>query len=221
MEMKLNLNLDVESLPPLKKNLLMAGPSVVIIAVFVMLWILPAFQEKEKLDEEVAKQKSEIATLQKNSALLATLKNENIELKNRLVELQKQLPEEREVSGLLKEVSNLGIKTGLQIVSWKPRDKTVHSSKEVYEIPVDVEVRGSYHMFGLFLSNISKLSRIVNFSNISMKSIPQKGLKEAGPNLYVNFTALTYSMIPEKERKALIEKEKKELEAKKEAQKKK
>ncbi len=89
---------------------------------------------------------------------------------------------------------------------WKPKDKVVHSSKEIYEIPVDVEMRGDYHRFGQFFSNITGLNRIVNIANISIKGQKvQRGLEI----LQVNFNAMTYSMIPETELKELGQKEKK------------
>lgn len=201
--MALKLGFDVETLPPSKKKLLLVLPPLIIIVLFVVLLIMPAFEERKRLSEEVEKQNNEIQTAQKNAAKLSTLIAENERLKSKLFELQMQLPEEREVSGLLRQVSEIGIKSGLQIVSWKPKDKAVHPSKEVYEIPVEVEMRGNYHRFGQFFSNITKLSRIVNISNINIKTTEQKQQKGAGSILNVSFNAITYSLIPEKERKEL------------------
>lgn len=198
--MALKLGFDIETLPPAKKKLLLVLPPLIIVVLFAVLLIMPAFEERKRLSEEVEKQKNEIQAAQKGAEKLSTLMAENERLKNKLFELQMQLPEEREVSGLLRQISELGIKSGLQIVSWKPRDKIVHPSKEVYEIPVEVEMRGNYHRFGQFFSNITKLSRVVNISNINMKTGDQKQKAAA---LNVSFTAMTYSFIPEKERKEM------------------
>ncbi|GER92963.1 hypothetical protein A45J_0694 [hot springs metagenome] len=198
--MAFKLGFDIETMSPNKRKVLLVLPSLVIIILFGVLLIMPAFEERTKLIAEIDKQKSEIQVAQKNAAKLSTLIAENERLNGRLFELQMQIPEEREVSGLLKQVSELGIKSGLQIVSWKPKDKAVHSSKEVYEIPVEVEMRGNYHRLGQFFSNITKLSRVVNISNISIKTGDQK---QKTATLNVSFTLMTYSFIPEKERKAL------------------
>ena len=195
MKLKMNLHLDANSLPPMKRNLLLFLPPLVIIGLFGMLLIKPAFVERKALMEEIGKQRDEIANLERNSARLPKLKTENKRLESRLLELQMQLPEEKEVSELLKQVSELGIKSGLQIVSWKPGPRGVHSSKEVYEIPVEVTMRGAYHKFGQFYSNITMLNRIVNILNITMRP--------GGYGLDVSFTAMTYSKIPDEERKAL------------------
>lgn len=198
--MALKLGFDIETLPPAKKKLLLVLPPLIIVVLFAVLLIMPTFEERKRLSEEVEKQKNEIQAAQKGAEKLSTLMAENERLKTKLFELQMQLPEEREVSGLLRQVSELGIKSGLQIVSWKPRDKIVHPSKEVYEIPVEVEMRGNYHRFGQFFSNITKLSRVVNISNINIKTADQK---QKAAVLNVSFAAMTYSFIPEKERKEL------------------
>ncbi|BCB95499.1 fimbrial assembly protein PilO [Dissulfurispira thermophila] len=198
--MAFKLGFDIETMSPNKRKVLLVLLSLVIIILFGVLLIMPAFEERTKLIAEIDKQKSEIQVAQKNAAKLSTLIAENERLKGRLFELQMQIPEEKEVSGLLKQVSELGIKSGLQIVSWKPKAKAVHSSKEVYEIPVEVEMRGNYHRLGQFFSNITKLSRVVNISNISIKTGVQK---QKTATLNVSFTLMTYSFIPEKERKAL------------------
>ncbi len=197
--MELKLGIDTANLSPLKKNLLLALPPVIIIALFTFLFIMPALEERKALNEEIGKQKTEIASLERSSSRLPALKAENKRLEDRLSELQLQLPEEKEVSGLLKQVSELGIKSGLQVVSWRPGTRGVHPSKEVYEIPVEVVMRGTYHKFGQFFSNITTLNRIVNIFNISMRP--------GSFGLDVSFTSTTYSQIPEKEKKELQKKE--------------
>ncbi|MCX7913250.1 MAG: type 4a pilus biogenesis protein PilO [Thermodesulfovibrionales bacterium] len=202
MEMKLGF--DVENLSPFKRRLLIILPSLAIIAFFLSLFIFPTLEEISKLKAEVQRQKDEIALLKRHSERLPTLMSENERLQRRLLELQMQLPEEREVSDLLKQVTILGTKSGLQVMTWKPKPKNIHPSKEVYEIPVDVEMRGSYHNFGQFFSSLTKLSRIVNLSDINIKIVDPKGPQ----GLQVNFITTTYSIIPEIEKKQIEEKRK-------------
>lgn len=211
MEMKLGL--DVENLTPLKKGLLIVLPSLAIVAFFLTLFILPSIEERDKLMAEVQKQNDEINLLKRHAERLPTLISENEKLQRRLTELQMQLPEEKEVSGLLKQVSLLGVKSGLHVMTWRPKSKTVHGSKEVYEIPVEVEMRGGYHHFGQFFSSLTKLGRVVNLNDINIKNIDQKTQK--GPRgLHVNFITTTYSLIPEAEKKQMEEEEKKAKEKK-------
>src|SRR5208337_1264254 len=199
----------IEALPPLKKNMLLVIPPILIIALIVYFLAMPAFEERGTLTAEVGKQTEQIGNLMKNSSKLQELQAENKRLSDKLLVLQMQLPEEWEVSGLLKQVSDLGVKSGLQVVSWRPGVKSVHPSNEVYEIPVNVEMRGAYHEFGQFFANITAIKRIVNISNITMRTGDSKRFPRGMTGLNVSFTLTTDSLIPEKEREALQKKAKK------------
>jgi type IV pilus assembly protein PilO len=150
----------------------------------------------QKLRGEITNQENEIAKDRAKAARLSTLKTENEQLKKRLEELKLQLPEEKEVSGLLKQVSDLGIKSGLKIVSWKPEQKKDYPGGIIYEIPVSVELSGSYHSLGIFFSSLTKLNRIVNISDIKI-SDPKSQKGEAIDK--IAFKATTFSAIPEGE----------------------
>jgi len=199
----------IEVLPPLKKNILLVIPPVLIIALTVYFLVAPSFEERGNLTEEVGKQTEQIGVLHKNSSKLTELQVENKRLSDKLMVLQMQLPEEREVSGLLKQVSDLGVKSGLRVVSWRPGIKIVLPSNEVYEIPVNVEMSGAYHQFGQFFANITAINRIVNISNITMRTGDLKMFPRGMTGLNVSYTLTTYSLIPEKEREALQKKAKK------------
>ncbi|MDX9715028.1 MAG: type 4a pilus biogenesis protein PilO [Dissulfurispiraceae bacterium] len=200
----MQLTFDTENMTPGRKKLLLAMPPLVIILVALIMFIMPAMEEINKIETELKNQGQQLALAKQKAGKLSSLIAENEDLKVKIKELELQLPDEKEVSTLLRQVSELGIRSGLNIISWKPKGKNMHSSKEIYEIPVDVEMRGNYHMFGQFFSNITKLSRIVNLNNANIKSLSQQ---KGSANLGVTFTAVTYSLIPEKERQEMAAKE--------------
>ena len=190
------LNIKMDTLPLAVKVLIAFLPAIVISALVIILLILPRHKEIQRLNVEITKQENDIAKDQVKAAKLSTLKGENVKLRMRLDELKLQLPEEREVSGLLKQVSDLGIKSGLKIVSWRPEQKKDHPSGTIYEIPVAVELSGSYHNLGIFFSRLTKLNRIVNISDIKMGG-PQPQRSEA--IVRISFKATTFSAISDKE----------------------
>ena len=194
--MALKLNIKIDTLPLAVKVLIAFLPAIVISALVIILLILPRHKEIQRLNVEITKQENDIAKDQVKAAKLSTLKGENVKLRMRLDELKLQLPEEREVSGLLKQVSDLGIKSGLKIVSWRPEQKKDHPSGTIYEIPVAVELSGSYHNLGIFFSRLTKLNRIVNISDIKMGG-PQPQRSEA--IVRISFKATTFSAISDKE----------------------
>jgi type IV pilus assembly protein PilO len=192
MAIKININ----NLPSYAKVIISVLPSVLLALVIMILVIMPKQKEIKALDAKIDTQNNEIAASQAKAAKLDILKRENERLVTRINELKEQLPEEKEISSLLKQVSDLGTAAGLEIKSWKPGQKTTHPSNIVYEIPVAVDVAGTYHNLGYFLSSLTKLNRIVNISD--MKIASPKAVK--GENLLpVSFKASTFSAIPEGE----------------------
>lgn len=171
-------------------------PAVIISIVVAVVFLLPKHKEIKRLNAEITNQENIIARDQAKAAKLSTLILENERLKKRLNELKLQLPEEKEVTGLLKQVSDLGIGSGLKIGLWKPEQKKEHPSGIIYEIPVAVELHGGYHNLGLFFSRLTKLNRIVNIQDIKLSDPkPQRG--EA--KMKITFKANTFSAVPESE----------------------
>jgi type IV pilus assembly protein PilO len=207
--MALELKVDLENLSPTKKRLLLVLPPLLIALLFLVNFILPAYEERSKLASEVEKQRQDIELARQKTVRLPLLIVENQRLKERLMELQSQLPKEKEISPLLGQVSNLAIKAGMDVVLWKPKERLIHPSKEVYEIPVDVEIRGNYHQLGGLFSSLTKLNRIVNIASLSAKPADTKYQRKNSMILHTSFIIKTYAIIPEEEKKE-IEKEEKE-----------
>jgi len=194
--MAMKLKIDLGTMPLAAKTVLSILPSLIISVLVIMFVVVPKNKEIKRLNAEITKQENQIAVDQVKVARLAALKVENEKLKKRMEELKLQLPEEKEVSSLLKQVSDLGIRSGLKITLWKPEAKKDNSSGMIYEIPVAVEVSGSYHNLGIFFSGLTKFSRIVNIGDIKISDPkPQRG--EA--TVKITFKATTFSAIPEKE----------------------
>jgi len=194
--MDLKLKLDFGTLPAAAKVVISLLPALVISVLVIMFLVVPKNKETKRLNVEITKQENQIAIDQVKVARLAALRVENEKLKKRMEELKVQLPEEKEVSSLLKQVSDLGIRSGLKIMSWKPEAKKDHPSGMIVEIPVAVDMSGSYHNLGRFCSGLTKFNRIVNIGDIKI-SDPKPQRNEA--TVKIVFKATTFSSIPEKE----------------------
>jgi len=194
--MALKLNINLKNLPLPVRVLVAIAPAILIIAVVLFLFVLPKNKEIKALEKKIAVQENQIAADQVKVAKLPELTLENERLRKRLEELKQQLPEEKEVSTLLKQVSDLCISSGQKVQLWQPAQKKTHSSGIVYEIPVKVELAGSYHNLGYFFGSITKLNRIVNLSDIRLADPkPDKGVAV----MKIAFTATTFSSVPEEE----------------------
>lgn len=83
----------------------------------------------------------------------------------------RQLPNRTEVPELLIDITQAGLGRGLQFVLFKPQKKR---NADFYAIlPISIQVVGSYHELGEFVSDLAALPRIVTLGNISLK--PTKG----------------------------------------------
>ncbi len=71
---------------------------------------------------------------------------------------------------LLKQVSDLGVRLGLDIKLWKPGAQAEDASKLFVKMPVSVEVAGVYHTAALFFDRINRLPRIITVSGLKMGS---------------------------------------------------
>jgi len=181
--------IDLKKIPKPLRIAIAIVPSLLFIILFGYFAILPKHKQIKTLKEEIVAQENEIRKSQSMADKLSELKAENEKLKARLEELAKQLPEEKEISVLLSQVSNLSVQSGLNILSWRPSSKRDHPSKIVYEVPVSVDLVGSYHSLGEFFSALTKLDRIVNITDIRLAGPRPKGDKA---ELNISFSALTF-----------------------------
>lgn len=169
---------------------------IVAVILFAFVWFIwiPKNDEIAVLKGEAASLNNEINIHRTKVRRLDDLKKENVELQRQLAVLKQQLPPEAEVEILLKQVSELGGRTGLDFKLWKPVDKKQSPSGLYTEIPVNVEVAGGYHSLGVFFDKISKLPRIINVSNIKM------GAPKAQQNrvfIQTSFSATAFASLDE------------------------
>ena len=122
------------------------------------------------LQEQVGRLDQEISALTIKVKHLDELIAANKQLEIELAKKKERLPPEEEAVMLLKQVSDLGIRLGLDIKLWKPGGKSEDSSKLFVRLPVNVEVSGGYHTAALFFDRINSLPRIVTVSNLKMGS---------------------------------------------------
>ena len=165
---------------------------ILIVSAFVWYVALPKRAEINQLKEEVAALNVEINIRQTKARQLEALIKESRILQQQLVELEKRLPSEAEVETLLKQVAELGERTGLLVKLWKPQDRRLNPSGIYTEIPMAVEVTGGYHSLGFFFEKIGELYRIVNISSIKMGDAK---MQSGRFSVESSFLATTFSVV--------------------------
>ncbi|MBI3356673.1 MAG: type 4a pilus biogenesis protein PilO [Nitrospirae bacterium] len=122
------------------------------------------------LQAENGKLETEIQTLSIKVKHLDELIAANKQLEIELAKKKERLPPEEEAIMLLKQVSDLGVRLGLDIKLWKPGAQSEDASKLFVKMPVNVEVSGVYHTAALFFDRINRLPRIITVSGLKMGS---------------------------------------------------
>lgn len=128
----------------------------------------PKSAEIEGLQVAIGTLDTEIQTLTIKVKHLDELIAANKHLEIELAKKKERLPPEEEAVMLLKQVSDLGIRLGLDIRLWKPSAKSEDASKLFVRMPVNVEISGGYHTAAIFFDRINALPRIVTVSGLKM-----------------------------------------------------
>jgi len=165
------LNIEVlRTIPLLQKVGFLALVLAGILVAFYYQIVEPKSTEIEGLQGIISKLDTDIQTLtikvKHLDELIAASKQLEIELDKK----KERLPPEEEAVMLLKQVSDLGVRLGLDIRLWRPGPKAEDPSRLFVRMPVNVEVSGGYHTAAIFFDRINSLPRIVTVSGLKMGS---------------------------------------------------
>ena len=175
---------------------------VLIIGAGIYFDTLPQLDVLEKHQRTEVKLKDEFKTKAGQAAKLELYKEQLAEMRASFGALLRQLPEKTDVESLLVDVSQTGLASGLEIKRFKP---SAEEKKGFYaELPIALEVSGSFHQFATFISGIAALPRIVTISNLKLE--PDRGGKgtkegeiDTSGRLKMSAIAKTYRYLQEDE----------------------
>jgi type IV pilus assembly protein PilO len=147
--------------------------------------------------EQVQRQEQDLrATFESRQRLAANLdayKAQLVEVEQTFGAMLRQLPGETEVPSLLVDISQTGLAAGLEERLFQPMAEI---SREAYsELPIRMQVVGTYHELGTFVSGIVALPRIVTLHDITLRPEQQRtgaGPAAPGGRLVMDLTAKTY-----------------------------
>ena len=182
---------DIIKLPKLYKGLILAGIILVFAAGFYFLLYSTKHSELASKNSELKKLNKEIEKKKKAAKNLPKYLKEVADLKAKFKNSLTQLPDDKEIPNILYSITEVGKSSGLEFTSFK-QEKNIR--KNYYsEIPVTIKVNGDYHSVAFFFYQVSKMSRIVQFSKLKMTGSKKK---DARGTLQASFTATTYKYEP-------------------------
>lgn len=168
-------------------------PAKIIVCILIVVVILAAsyyFKVKE-INQTLARveleEKNLRTTFESKSAQAANLEAYQAqmeEMQSSFESLLARLPSDTEVPGLLEDIDARSVESGSSIQNIELGDE---SDQEYYvELPITINVIGSYHDFGNFVSGVAGMPRIVTLHDFEIAKHEDSG------DLAMEITARTY-----------------------------
>src|SRR5487761_315965 len=166
---------------------------ITLLLVYLTVWqsVRPELQQKENEEQSL---RLEFQHKHSQAVNLSVYKQQLKDLQRSFGALLRQLPGRTEVPNLLVDISQTALAAGLQQKLFQPEPE---QAQDFYaELPIRMELTGSYHQFGAFVSGIAALPRIVTLHDIDIKPTGSNGGYD---DLTLTLTAKTYRYLDQDE----------------------
>jgi type IV pilus assembly protein PilO len=173
-----------------------------------------AYRSKQpELDAAKAKEQELLGTLEQKARKAANLdayRAQLAEIEKSFGTMLRKLPNNTEVPNLITDISKEGSAAGLD-QNQKLFQPASENIKDFYaELPIKMQLTGSFHSIGAFVSGVAALPRIVTLHDIEITPLtkPATGNTRASADptgtdeLQLDFTAKTYRYLDEEEQAA-------------------
>jgi type IV pilus assembly protein PilO len=168
-----------------------AGVVVVITVLNFLLLIRPLMDQSEQQDAQKSQLEAQRLEKEEIAQNLSERRKELEILQQKLNEALTELPETADMDELLAQFNDVGKKTGLEIQKVQPGKE--EPAGFYARIPVKMEATGNYHELATFFQEVGNLRRIVNVSNIDLKTDTKPNQTAVG--LVAQFTATTFRFL--------------------------
>ncbi len=148
---------------------------------------------QEQIAQKQAEKKSLQDEVEKGKVTAARLPEFRREVERREATLQalsRILPSTKEVDDLLRKVQQMAAESSLDVLRFKPE---ATQPRDFYAAwPISLELDGNYHNLAYFFDRLSKLSRIVNVSELKINANKQPTMSST---IRATCTATTFVFI--------------------------
>jgi type IV pilus assembly protein PilO len=183
------------------------GLAIALLAVCVLDWQYfygPRQRDLTDVRAQITQKQTDLTVKRGKTNARAQAERELRDLTAELKRAQARLPDQREIADLLSSVAASGRAAGLDITLFRQKPEIYHDFHA--EVPVEMQMRGTYHDVALFLDRVKRLDRIVNVTDIQLKKPRIEGDRVV---LDAACTATTFRFLDEAERQRLNEEKKK------------
>ncbi|MEA2081795.1 MAG: type 4a pilus biogenesis protein PilO [Elusimicrobiota bacterium] len=148
---------------------------------------MPQGKQIKDLTKKIEDTNRKIVDIKRKVAKMAQLEADYEVLKTKVAAAEKQLPKSEELPDLIRSITKLGAKHGIEIDSW--RIGSVRPQQYYKEHTYSFAVNSSYHKAAQFFVDVCQRERIMTVKDV--KITPSAGA--AGNNMGVSFTLVVYT----------------------------
>ena len=183
----------LSKLSKVHKLLIVVGVIGALWGCFVWFFYMPQTEKISQLNNDLKSAKQKLSRLKNVEKNLRAFKKHYKQTELKFKEALKLLPNKQEIPTLLSSISNIGAESGLEFILFQPQKEVPRNFYA--EIPLKLEVTGPYHNVATFFDQVSRLSRIVNIQDVTMREMTAAKTQAETVVLRTGCTATTYKFI--------------------------
>lgn len=165
--------------------LIYVGTIGALIAAFFFLVYQPKTLEIAQITKEISVLQIEITKAKITARKLAEVEAKEARVNAQFAEALKLLPNRKEIPTLLRTITQLGSDSNLEFRLFQPKKEKPEAF--YFQLPIAMQVIGSYHDVATFFDKVGHMKRIVNILNVNMKPV-----KPHSTDLMTTCDAVTY-----------------------------
>jgi type IV pilus assembly protein PilO len=188
----------VEQLTKVQRILITVAVFALLLAGFSYFSYWPKYKQIAELKKTLTEEEQKLEVAKRNARQLNSWRAKMKSKEEQFQVVKQALPEKEEIPSLLASISQSGKDAGLEFELFQPKPEV---EQDFYaEIPVAINVTGTYHDVAAFFDKVAVLSRIVNIDDIHV--FPKSGSVADAGKLTTECTAVTYKFIDNPPQKA-------------------
>lgn len=166
----------------------------VISAVYWYFFWSPKAEELQGAEARLHQVENKVREYEAIAAELPKFQKENERLNREFMLAARKLPKEKEIPALIDGVYSEISASNLDSIIFAPKGQV---PREIYaEIPIEMEVIGSYYNIADFFDRISRLPRIVNVRDLQLT---RNDIRGGEVILNAKFNVVTFRLLPQPE----------------------
>src|SRR5438876_374224 len=195
---------DLLDRPAGQKLGILAGVIVAVAVLDWQYWYGPQARALTETQSHVTERRLELEGKRAKANVRAEAERQLRDLTAELRRAQARLPDQREIADLLSSIAASGRSAGLEITLFRQKPEAYH---DFYAgVPVEMQMRGTYHELATFLDRVKRLDRIVNVTDIHLT---KPHIENDRMLLEATCMVTTFRFLDEAERQKLLEEKKK------------